>query len=177
MTIRSRLLLAVPLLLCLCACSTQKVYRAQPLNEEAEWLLLPVVNLSQAPLAGERTESILVSQLRAEGVANLAEYPKNLPQQAIGLHSDQQRFEEARGWAGTQRARYWLTGTVDEWRYKAGLDGEPAIGLSLRVIDADTKAVLWSASGARTGWGREGVAVAMHRLIEDLIDDLPLEKE
>ena len=175
--LNTRRCVALLCLLMLTGCSTQRIHSDAPLSERAAWLLLPVVNLSQAPLAGERTESMLVTRLRAEGVADLREYPQALTEQIIGLHSDQKRFQTARDWAKRQGASYWVTGTVDEWRYKAGLDGEPATGLSLRVVDAASGAVLWSASGARTGWGREGVATTMHKLLEDLLDDLPLEDE
>lgn len=166
---------SVALLLAITACSTHKVYQSDTITASSRWLLLPISNLTQAPLAGERTEAILASHLRATGLGRLTEYPRSTEQNRFGLNHDQIQLQQAKVWAKSQSAQYWVTGTVDEWQYKAGLDGEPAIGISLKIIDANTEQVIWSASGARTGWGREGVAVAMHQLIEELLAELNLD--
>ena len=34
-------------------------------------------------------------------------------------------------WLNTQQADYVLSGSIEEWRYKAGLDGEPVVALTL----------------------------------------------
>lgn len=69
-----------------------------------------------------------------------------------------------------------VTGTVDEWRYKSGLDGEPAVGITLEVRAADGDGIVWSGTAARTGWGREGLSVAGHKVLQGLVDAMPLEQ-
>jgi hypothetical protein len=64
--------------------------------------------------------------------------------------------------------RYAVTGTVDEWRYKVGVDGEPAVGFTLQVLDVPTGRVLWSAAGGRTGWSREALSAVAHQLLTRL---------
>ena len=49
--------------------------------------------------------------------------------------ADRRNQEAALTWAKTTGAKYAVAGSVDEWRYKVGLDGEPATGISLNVID------------------------------------------
>ena len=68
-----------------------------------------------------------------------------------------------------------MSGSVEEWQYKNGLDGEPAVGLSLRVLDARTGQVLWSNSGARAGWSRESLAGSAQKVLNTLIGDLRID--
>jgi hypothetical protein len=67
-----------------------------------------------------------------------------------------------------------MTGAVDEWRYKVGVDGEPAVGLVLQVIDLGTGNVVWTATGARSGWSREALSAVGQKLMRDLLGDLSL---
>ncbi len=170
------------------ACSVGQVYHGRALDNQASWVLLPVVNRSQTPQAGERVEAILVSLLRSRGVTHISHYPETSQSQVLMVLDDQTRYNAALKWALTQGFRYAITGTVEEWRYKAGLDGEPAVGVTLQVIDLrrskktaagktntttitkqEILPVLWSATGARTGWGREGIAAATQKLLDKLL--------
>ncbi len=192
-------------------CSVDQVYHDRALDNQASWVLLPVVNQSQTPQAGERVEAILASLLRSRGVKNLTHYPKTPQSRVLLMLDDQTRYETALKWALKQKFRYAITGTVEEWRYKAGLDGEPAVGVTLQVIDLQhvdlqhdhlqhdhlqhdhlqhgnlqhskkmatttvakhkTLPVLWSATGARTGWGREGIAAATQKLLNKLLNGM-----
>lgn len=174
------------LLIALNACSVDQVYHGGALDNQANWVLLPVVNHSQTPQAGERVEAILVSLLRSRGITNISHYPKTPQSKMLMMLDDQSRYNAALKWALTQGFRYAITGTVEEWRYKAGLDGEPAVGITLRVIDLhphtekspgqEPLPVPWSATGARTGWGREGIAAATYTLLNKLLDGMTFVK-
>ncbi|VAX12220.1 Pellicle/biofilm biosynthesis outer membrane lipoprotein PelC [hydrothermal vent metagenome] len=183
-------IIGLGLIFLLNACSVEQIYHGKALDNQASWVLLPVVNRSQTPQAGERVEAILVSLLRSRGVTHISHYPGTPQSQVLIMLDEQARYNAALKWALTQGFRYAITGTVEEWRYKAGLDGEPAVGITLRVIDLQnnkkfasrtsttseakykTQPVLWSATGARTGWGREGIATATHTLLNDLLDGI-----
>lgn len=150
---------------------------AAPLDASAQWVLLPLSNYSQTPLAAERSEAILAALLRSRGVNTLAVYPESAVSEGQDsmLSFGDVRRRAGSNWAAGQTARYRIGGSVEEWRYKAGLDGEPAIGITLIVTDADSGKVLWTGTGARSGWGREGVAMTAHLVIESLLDTLPLQ--
>ena len=49
--------------------------------------------------------------------------------------SDRAAQEKALNWAKEQQAKYAVAASVDEWRYKVGLDGEPAAGITLSITD------------------------------------------
>jgi hypothetical protein len=72
-------------------------------------------------------------------------------------------------WARSQQIRYVLTGEVEEWRYKVGVDGEPAVGLTFELVDVDTGKTVWSGTGSRTGWSRSGLASVANKLIGDVL--------
>ena len=80
--------------------------------------------------------------------------------------------EEAQQWAIEQGARFALTGSVEEWRYKVGIDGEPAVGVTLKVIDLTNGRVVWSASGAKSGWSRQALSAVAQALLADLLGSL-----
>ncbi len=155
-------------------CSTQLAERGTTLPAEGGWALLPMVNQSQSPRAGERVEALVETELRVRGVMP-EHYPEKATRDPLALIDDHRRLEEALHWARARNLRYGVTGSVQEWRYKSGLDGEPAVGVSLRVIDLESGRVLWAASGARTGWGYESASGTAARLVRELLENLRLE--
>lgn len=154
-------------------CAIQSDHGEALLPRDASWALLPLVNYAQTPQAGERAEQILFSLASAEGLP-LRRYPIEAGD-GLPVLDDRQRLAAALGWARSQGYTHALSGSIEEWQYKNGLDGEPAIGITLQVLDPASGAVLWSASGARAGWSRESLAGTAQQVLEDLVDDLPLE--
>jgi hypothetical protein len=72
-------------------------------------------------------------------------------------------------WARGAGVRYALTGSVDEWRYKVGVDGEPAAGVTLQLVDVASGDVLWAAAGGATGWSREALSAVAQKLMRRLL--------
>lgn len=153
----------------LSACSTTDKAPAPTLEGASTWAVLPFANHTETPLAGQRAESISEAVLIASGVSKVKRYPGSIDQDALFESGDRKRFEQAMAWAKSQGVRYVLTGTVDEWRYKVGVDGEPAAGVTLRIVDVATGDTLWSAAGGKSGWSREALAAVAQKLIRDLL--------
>jgi hypothetical protein len=78
-------------------------------------------------------------------------------------------MDAAMVWARDHEVRYALAGSVEEWRYKVGVDGEPAAGVTLRIIDVPSGKTLWSGSGAQSGWSREALSAVAQKLIRKLL--------
>ncbi len=144
------------------------------LEAQASWVVLPILNHTATPQAGRRAEAITQALLHSAGVENLQRYPAVFQDDLLLLGSDTQLFETALKWAKEKKVRYAMTGTVDEWRYKVGIDGEPAVGVSLRLLDLDTDQVVWSAVGGQSGWSREAVSAVAQKLIKRLLDQVSL---
>lgn len=167
-------LLGLAALLALCAgCSVRSIHRTTPLPLKARWALLPMLNHSQTPQAGERAEAILETLLRAHGVHDLVICPPEQMNGELPELKERRRLEKALVWAREQKYRYGVTGSVEEWRYR-GLDGQPAAGLTIRVLDLESGKVLFSASGAKSGWGRDTISGVAQSLLEDLTNHLRL---
>lgn len=159
----------LPLMLALSACSTLEHSPAVDLDRKAVWVVLPVSNHSDTPQAGLRLESLLENQLRSHGIGALQRYPTEIGADLLLDPREIKAQEQARQWAKTQGARYGVTGAVNEWRYKVGVDGEPAVGITLQIINVEDGKVLYSASGARTGWSREALSAVAQKLTREML--------
>jgi len=164
-----RLLAATGAIALLAACST--LDRGQPpqLERKASWVVLPFANHTETPMAGSRAQAIAQSLLVAR-TGKVLVAPTNTQQEALFDAADEARRQQALEWARSQKVRYALTGTVEEWRYKVGVDGEPAAGVTLQIIDVATGEMLWSGSGGKSGWSREALSAVAHKLIRSLLD-------
>lgn len=146
-----------------------------PLARGARWALLPIVNHTDVPQAGLRAEAITEGLLRARGLNGLVRYPAAMNPESLFDPAERRIQTEAQEWARKEGVRYGVVGAVDEWRYKVGVDGEPAVGVALQVIDLQSGAVVWNAVGARSGWSRESLAGVAQRLIRDLLASARIE--
>ncbi len=153
---------------------TSSIVGDPTLDSKASWVLLPIANNTETPQAALSAEALVEHHLRARGVHELQRYPATLARDSLFEPAERKQAEEALQWARAQGARYAITGSVEEWRYKVGLDGDPVVGLTLRVIDLGSGRVVWSASGSRSGWLREGVSSVALKLVGQLVGGLKL---
>ena len=162
------------LLLCSCSSLNSYSFDSQALDSRSRWALLPIVNNTDTPQAGLSAESLLEHVLLSRGITNLTRYPVSLSRDSLFEPTERKVSEEAQKWARDQGLRYAVTGSVEEWRYKIGIDGEPAVGVTLKVLDLSNGRVLWSATGAKSGWSREALASVAQSLIVKLMSTLNL---
>lgn len=172
--LKTLLIAVVVLVVSACATSIQSTDQQTALDARAKWVLLPVANNTATPQAALSAEAMLEHLLRRRGIATLSTYPAALSQDTLFEPTERKVSEEAQKWAREQGARYALTGSVDEWRYKVGMDGEPAVGVTLKVIDLSNGSVVWSASGAKSGWSRTALSAVAQSLLTNLLDSLQL---
>ncbi|WP_413457997.1 penicillin-binding protein activator LpoB [Herbaspirillum huttiense] len=163
---------AAVLALGLAACSTTDIGQAPVVPADARWGLLPFANHTETPQAGLRAESISESILRANGLAELRRYPASLNNETLFEPMDRKQLDAALDWARSENIAYALSGSVDEWRYKVGIDGEPAVGLTLQLIEVSSGKVVWAAAGAKSGWSREALSAVAQKLMRNLLSPL-----
>lgn len=160
----------VGVMLLTASCAYRQVQPSPQFNAEARWVVLPFVNQSETPSAGERVASISAAALRLRGMNDLLEFQNKSTE--LPELDEQVRLEKAISWAKERGYAYGLTGRVQEWRYRAGLDGESAVGVTLSIVDIASGKVIWTATGARSGWGTETVAGNANTLLRQLLADL-----
>lgn len=158
--------------LLLISCSTLKSSQGAKVDINGRWVLLPAINNTETPQAGGRLDSITSSLLYTQGITDLSTYPAaNQVSDNVFESADRRTQEDALAWAKKQGAQYAVAGTVEEWRYKVGLDGEPVVGITLSIIDLSSGKKIWTGSGARTGWGREPVSGVAQDLVYALLEE------
>lgn len=157
-----------------CATGIQSTAKHDPLDAQAKWALLPIANNTDTPQASLSAEAMLEHLLRRQGVVTLLQYPAALSRDSLFEPTERKVSEEAQKWARDQGVRFALTGSVDEWRYKVGIDGEPAVGVSLKVIDLSDGRVVWSASGAQSGWSRQALSAVAQGMLSEMLASLKL---
>ena len=156
--------------------STGANVMTQAIAAQDKVAMLPLANLTDVPQAGLRAESMLESALRQAGLGQLVLYPPNLNPETLFEPGERKAQLEAEKWARAQGIRYAISGAVSEWRYKVGVDGEPAVGLQLQVRDLQTDQVVYSAAGGHTGWSREALSAVAQKLTAQLITGIRIER-
>ena len=174
MQIRGLICWLSALLVAGCSSGFQSTAAHEPLDAQANWVLLPMANHTDTPQAGLSAESMLEHLLRHRGVTTLQQDPAARSRDSLFEPTERKVSEEAQKWARDQGARFALTGSVDEWRYKVGIDGEPAIGVTLKVIDLTDGRVVWTASGAKSGWSRQALSAVAQGVLSDMLSGLKL---
>lgn len=170
-----QLLLLVACLMLLAGCSTLHQGMREAAPQAETWVVLPFVNNTETPFAAERAEAITTALLYARGVQRVVTAPLD-PAADTEILPDRglKRQREGLEWAKKQNYRYVLQGTVTEWRYKVGLDGEPVAGMTLQLLDLQDGKVLWSGSAGKSGWSREAVSAVAQQVLEQLIRTITL---
>jgi TolB-like protein len=154
-------------------CSTVDVSSSGPGFSAGDGLaVLPIVNYTETPDAGQRARSIAQSILYQKGFTQLQAYPQEDATDLLMSGGPDRVQRQALEWARNNGSRYALTGAVQEWRYKVGLDGEPVVGLTLNVVDLSNASVVWSATGSRSGWSRSSLAGVGQELIKEMLGPL-----
>jgi len=141
-------------------------------DRQALWCVLPPINSTSTPYAGERVQQQLAALLGTQGLRHvlLAPAPGDNGPLPIGNGTAGER--QALNWARQHAARYVLEGSVDEWDYKVGLDGQPAVGVTLRLLDLQSGEIIWSGAASASGGSREGLAVLSERTLSGLLKRL-----
>ncbi|MCW8329348.1 hypothetical protein MD588_11070 [Photobacterium sp. SDRW27] len=162
--------------LALSACSSYQVPNSPMFAASSTWAVMPLANNSNTPMAAEKAEQILNAQLYAKGI-HAVMYPVSEHTDLSSILDRSAKQKNAQAWLASQSVDYVITGSVEEWHYKSGLDGEPAVGITLEVKSAKNKTIYWRATGTRGGWGRESVSGTGHIVIETLLDGLHIEQK
>lgn len=80
-------------------------------------------------------------------------------------------------WARERKFAYGIGGSVQDWRYRAGTEGEPAVGLILRLVDLASGRIFFTAAGASPTPGRGSLSGATQDPLRAMLTKLPLAAE
>ncbi len=140
--------------------------RLQALKSE-NIAVIAFYNYTQTPMAGLSAAAISLSLLQNHGYQATGidlEPPAN-PATVENSHagSDAVSRLKSRGY------RYLLTGEVTEWRYKAGIDAEPVVGLVVKIVDLQNGKTIYSATGSKSSLTESSVTYIAQTLLDQLL--------
>ena len=167
------LLIFMMMFLCACTGSVINSSAPVPINMHDRMAVLPFSNHTETPLAGERAKSITAALLESKCVYNLAVYQNHY--QGRILFPGMNKVDSQRAllrWARRVHARYVMTGSVNEWSYKVGLDGEPVVGVSMQLIDLCAGQIIWTSVGSMSGGSRTAVSTLAQDLMNTMLNGL-----
>lgn len=140
------------------------------LNQNNKMAVFPLTNLTETPQADEKASAIASNLLRIKGFSHVSAYtPRPLPNALIPGTRAPVKLNTLMQWARATGASYALSGSVNEWNYKVGMDGEPVVGINLELIDVQTSKVIWSAVGSESGASRTAVSETAIHLMNNLL--------
>jgi TolB-like protein len=156
-------LFVIASLLFITACSNTQItanrgFPAIPSTQKIA--LYSLNNYTDTPRAGLRAANITEGLLLAKGYQ-----VDNKITAATRKMSLTEKITNAR----QHHIRYLVTGGVSEWRYKTGIDGEPAVSIQLKLIDTHNRRVVWSATGSDSSWGNTSIGVVAQNLISGML--------
>lgn len=154
-------LLAIGCLFLFSACTSMQVNHSHPviLHSNQSIAVLPFTNMTETPQADERAAAMLANLLRTKGLMYVGRYPTYATKPSL-IPGVRPPIRHARllAWARDRGFCFAFTGSVSEWNYKVGLDGEPAVGIDLELIDVKSGQVIWSAVGSKSGGSRTALS-------------------
>jgi len=92
----------------------------------------------------------------------------------IACPSPNPSIETILAWARARHLDYVMTGTVNEWVYTVGLDGEPVASLELQLYETQHGARIWHAVGSKFGHKRSGSGNTGKKLIQEMLGSLKI---
>lgn len=137
----------------------------------ARVLLPPFVNATDDDHASRALTEMTGSALVEAGIPLFQTEETVLKSAADQAHGPDGRYAEL---ARSVGASHLVIGTVHEYRYKTDLDGDPAVGITLRLVDAATGQTLWQGTSANVGYAFASLSSAGQKAVRKLVHQMPV---
>ncbi|MEJ2681834.1 MAG: hypothetical protein P8144_10270 [Gammaproteobacteria bacterium] len=159
----------------LAACATFVVPDSPPIHTRKPIAVVPLKNFSQTPLAADKTEQALLTQLLKQGIPTVAP-PRQTSLALEDILDSTQREKATQHRLAQRHADYILSGSVNEWGYSKGVSGDPSVSITLWLSHAETPdTILWRATGSRVGLGYKNISALAQDVLKQLIEGIHFE--
>jgi len=115
-------------------------------------------NYTDTPRAGMRASNIIEGILLAKGYRVKSHIKDKLPS-----------MKKARKIAKADGSKYFMYGGVSEWRYKTGIDGEPAVSFQVSLYKTKNSKLVWSSTGSDSDWGNASIGTTAQDLLSEMM--------
>ena len=127
-------------------------------SKEKSVSLFMLNNYTDTPRAGMRSANIIEGILLTKGY----KVQNHITTEIMYVQTAQKIAQK-------ESTDYFLIGGVSEWRYKTGIDGEPAVSLQCSMYETNTSKLIWSATGADSDWGVGSIGTTAQDLLETMM--------
>jgi len=143
----------------LSSCGTQVNKTPVVFPENKTCALIPFINYSETPLAGKSAASITFGVLKAKGYK---------VKSFLEMKNDDLSVKEIKSLKETLKNKGYtciVEGYVNEWRYKTGIDGEPAVSTTIIIENPATNSTLSTTTISGTSWGHKSITTLYQGLL------------
>jgi len=146
-------------------CSALVSKKQLELSSTKKYAIASFWNYTETPMAGLRASTIMESVLAGKNIM-----VHSFIEGSEEMNMDKKTFlKEKIQEAKKLEQDYLIIGNVQEWRYKTGIDGEPVVSYSIKVLDLKNDTQLFSAVGAKSGWGHKSIGMVAQEIAEELL--------
>jgi len=117
-------------------------------------------NYTDTPRAGMRAANIMEGILLSKGYHVTSHITDKLPS-----------MKKAAKIAKEDDSKYFIYGGVSEWRYKTGIDGEPAVSMQVSLYKTKNSKLVWSATGSDSDWGNSSIGTTAQDILLDMMSN------
>ncbi len=132
-------------------CSVMQKDTFSKIDKNVTVTILPFKNLSETPYAGVKASLVAEGVLRSKGYRVVRGYK---------LFNDKPILKD-------ENSTYTLRGKVIEWKYKTGIDGEPAVSLYVELKDRNGS-VLFSSVASKSDLGHKSLGIVAEEIFEGI---------
>ena len=149
------------------ACSSIIHKKVTLLPNDKTYAITSFWNYTETPMAGLRAASIVESVLSQK---NIVIHSLIAGSDDVALKEGKQTlFTLQQKQAKALGASYLIIGNVQEWQYKVGIDAEPVVSYTIKVIDLSNNAIVFNGVGAKSAWGHKSIGVVAQEIAKELI--------
>jgi len=160
-------LIFIYFILLLGGCSSHLSKKSVQLPLDKKYAIASFWNYTETPMAGLRTATIVESILAQKNVAIASLIGGS--EEMVSSKSKQEFLKTKIANAKELGVDYLILGNVQEWRYKTGIDGEPVVSYSMKIVNLKSGAIIFNGVGAKSGWGHKSIGVVAQEIAEELI--------
>ena len=171
MIMRKHQLLALLVLLAGCTTVVHDGGKSQISEGKFRIVMPPVLNATENEHAGQALMQLTGSILLEYGI------PLYQTEEILSKAGDETAPKQEVRYlqiARDNKATYLLLGTVHEYRYKSDLGGNPAVGITLRLVNVADGRTLWQGSSSKVGRAYSSLTSTAQRVVRDLVAKVPL---
>jgi len=164
-----KLLLTLLIPVLFTACSSMQIQKTTPFkpSPQKQIAVVPFYNYTQTPLAGYSAASMANVILKSHGYRVTAQQLH--PDAKAELEENSQSRASLVSSLKQKGFDYMLGGEVTEWRYKTGIDAEPVVGLTVRLMDLKSGKTLYSGTGSKTALGSASLSGTAQKILDEIL--------